>query len=453
MSTIVLLISSFAIVIVILAFVNYRLALALYISYQILVPYLNINIGVASLTFATINLLLLFLFIFMFIQMKIPIDFTIIKPYLIFMLLLLFFIPLQGQTPIFYQFHAWRSNLMANAILPLILWNMILFDQKFLKYLTYSLMISILISCVYGLVLTRLNGINPYMVAILPLEGKEFDTDASVERASLRNITYVQSTFGHPMAFGIFLLIAFIYIFIKLKESPNLMYWIIMITISLNIVFAGVRSTFMGFLVGILYYLFSIRKFKVTIVILVVFSIFFIFVNRTEEVSKYFSFETLFESSNNSFYGSSINLRLEQLNGVLEEFYNNFFIGKGYYWHGYYLEKHGIHPVMLAFESLLFAILLDNGIVGIFIWIYFVFSMIKLNNKIVHQKSNSVLINSLLILYLAYTMFTGDYGYMRFYLIFHAIILATIIKTQNNGFKKGKSNSNLFTTISPFGRK
>lgn len=453
MNLIIFLVSTMAVVILLLAFVNFRLAVSLYVAYQILVPFLDIKIGGVPLSYNLVNLILLIVFLFLFRQKKIPIDFSVIKPFLIFMGLFLIFIPFQDDTPLGFQFQAWRSNLMLGAILPLIIWNMVLYDQKFLKYLGFTLMISILISGLYGLFLTQMNGVNPYMISILPMEGKEYELDAYVDSAKIRAISYVQSTFGHPMAFGVFLLSAVIYVIYMMKKSDSKIYWVLTGVVILNILFAGVRSTILAAFLGLVYYLINIRKIKLTLSIMVLFVIFLAIVSTNETLSKYFAISSLSESNTNSIVGSSVEGRIEQFMGVFKEIQNSPIIGKGYSWNGYYLVTYGNHPIMVAFESLLMVIILNNGLIGILIWAYFIIATFKLNKKLIRQKSSYLLLNTSLVLYIAYTMFTGDYGYMKFYMMFYAIVLATMVKLQNYEFKKSKSNRNLFTTIPPAGGK
>lgn len=66
---------------------------------------------------------------------------------------------------------------------------------------------------------------------------------------------------------------------------------------------------------------------------------------------------------------SSIALRLEQLQGTLNEINTHFLVGKGYGWNNYYLSTHLTHPVILAFESLVFVVLCNSGILGACVWI------------------------------------------------------------------------------------
>ena len=442
-----------ALAILILAFVNFRFAVSLYVAYQILVPFLDIKIGGIPLSYNLVNLVLLVVFLFLFRQKKIPIDFSVIKPFLIFMTLFLIFIPFQNETPFGFQFTAWRSNLMLGAILPLIILNMAKYDPKFLKYLAWSLVVSIIISGLYGLILTRLNGVNPYMMSILPMEGKEYELDSYVESASRRAVSYVQSTFGHPMAFGIFLLSSVIYTIYMMKKTGKRLYVILTAILILNILFAGVRSTILAAVLGLIYYLINVRKIKLTLFIAFLFVLFVTVISTNKDLSQYFAISSLYESSPSSIVGSSVEGRTAQFMGMFKEIQNSPIIGKGYGWNGYYLVTYGNHPIMVAFESLLMVIILNNGIVGLFIWAYFIFATFKQNKKLIKQKSNYLLLNTLLLLYLLYTMFTGDYGYMKFYMMFYAIVMATMTKLQKYEFKKSKSYRNLPATVPPAGGK
>jgi len=450
MNLIILIVSALAIVILIMAFIRFRVAVLLYVAYQILVPYLDINIAGVTLSYNLVNLVLLMGFLYNFIGKGIKIDFSVVKPFFFFMLLFLVFMPFQRDVPLSFQFNAWRSNFMLGIILPLIIWNMALYDDKFIKHLTTTLIISIVISCVYGLVLTQLKGVNPYMISVLPMHGGEFALDSNIKSMNQRIISYVQSTFGHPMAFGIFLLSAIVYLFFLIRKTNKRIFWIIAFIVILNILFAGVRSTIMAAFVGLVYYLIKVRQLKLTLVISLIFIIFLVIVSTNESLSKYFSINALFES-NNAVAGSSIEGRISQFKGFYNEIINDIIIGKGYSWNGYYLTNFGNHPTMLAFESLFMIIVLNNGIIGLFIWGYFILDTFRINKTLLQNKEDYYLINVLLILYLAYTFLTGDYGYMKFYMMFYAIIFASIIKFKRDEIKKSEDNSNLPAPVSPAG--
>ncbi len=388
-----------------LAFLNFKLAVALYVAYQILVPFLEVKIFGIPMSYNLVNIVFLFVFLFIFIHNKIRVDFKILKPYLIFMLLFLFLIPFQKETPTSYQLHLWRSGLMNGAILPLIIWNITKHDKKSLKYIVISLTIAIFISGIYGLLLTQMKGVNPYLLSLASesYNPKSFEGSSTTTRL----LVYVQSTFGHPMAFGVFLMCALVFSIFWLKKTNKKVYYTLAILVVLNIIFCGIRSTILASMVGLFYYLINERSFKLVLYLSIATILFVILVSFNETLSQYFSISILSEKTS-AIQGSSIEGRMSQFAGMVKEVQNSLVIGKGYGWTSLYLETYGRHPQMIAFESLLMIVLLNTGIVGVFFWIYFVLATFKVNKSIVKIRSDYLLLNILLILYISYTLVTGD---------------------------------------------
>ena len=114
---------------------------------------------------------------------------------------------------------------------------------------------------------------------------------------------------------------------------------------------------------------------------------------------------------------------MEQLQGCFHEIRNNPLFGKGYSWTGYYEQNFGDHPVMLAFESLVYVILCNSGFVGVVIWTFFLIKLFRNTVKITKNKAIVISAITLTTYYLAYSTITGDYGYMKYLILFYIIIL------------------------------
>ena len=114
---------------------------------------------------------------------------------------------------------------------------------------------------------------------------------------------------------------------------------------------------------------------------------------------------------------------MSQMEGCLIEIKNNPLFGKGYGWTGYYEKNFGDHPIMLAFESLAYVVLCNSGFVGVIIWIVFIAMYLKKAKLFLKNKDlcNSAI--TLMVYYVAYSMITGEYGYMKFLVLFYTFIL------------------------------
>jgi len=181
----------------------------------------------------------------------------------------------------------------------------------------------------------------------------------------------------------------------------------------------GVRSAIGAVMVGFICYLLLVRKIKMVIIGLFIYILFIQLITFIPGMEEYINSMTEY-NKDATVKGSSIELRLEQLNGGLNEIRNNYIFGKGYGWTDYYLTFR-VHPTMLAFESLILVILCNNGFIGFFIWGIMILNYIRnLRNKFF--KNDKAILISLLVTYLVYSVVTGEYSYLKYFLIFYSII-------------------------------
>jgi len=429
MNLITSIVSISALLILILSLINFRLSIAFYLAYIVLVPFLDVSFWGINLSYNLFNLIFLLIFLFHYkIKKNIKLDFHPIKPLLLLMFPLLFLTLFQTDTPLGFQLNVFRADFMKSFILPLIIWNVVLNDKKSLNYFLWSLIISIGISTIYGIFLTQLSGVNPYLISVLPLNGSEFDTETMISRGQGRLFGYIQSTFGHPMTYGLFLALSLVlFIGVKIKTEKKL-YWIIISLIIINMIICGVRSTILASLIGLIYYIFAIKKFKLLIITTLFTLISYIIIINNSELSNILSVFIEGGANNSTIKGSSIELRMSQLFGSFDEIKYCFLQGKGYGWNGYYMIQNGAHPVLLGFESLVFIIFTNSGLIGIFLWIGFIYAVLNTNRKILLNRNHILIIDVLLITYIAFACFTGEYGYMRIFMIFYVLMLAFLMK-------------------------
>ena len=131
---------------------------------------------------------------------------------------------------------------------------------------------------------------------------------------------------------------------------------------------------------------------------------------------------------------SNILLRFNQL---ISCFYvtDNLYFGNGYNWASYYLQTFGDHPLLFAFESKIFSVLCNSGLIGGVIWIMFLFCMYKYQTDLFKKGFDRYRI--LLCFFWAfqsYICFTGDYGYTYFWLLFYSFFIVNmrILNANNN---------------------
>ena len=133
------------------------------------------------------------------------------------------------------------------------------------------------------------------------------------------------------------------------------------------------------------------------------------------------------KGSNELANGSNFSMRTNQLLAAFREMERNPIIGNGYSWHCYYLQTFGDHPELLAFESLVFTILCNSGILGVVVWGGYLFFLCFLPFYYLERKEDIYTIVSYVFYYIAFACVTGDFsGY--FFLWFYIIMFCLSYK-------------------------
>lgn len=412
-----LILSIWLILIILLAFFNIKSCICLYTAYLILVPFLNINISGINLQYNLVNTLILLGFILKYHKRLKNIDYQLFKPFIFLFAFYLILIPFQ-KFSLSYSLNAWRYNIMSSVLFPFVIWNVYKFDNSLYKPLKYTFITCISIALVYGLVLISMPGINPYLMMIMPINGKEFN-DLYAFAGDGRVFGRISSVFGHPMTFGLFLSLSSVYLYHIRKSLKYNVGLILLLLCLLNILFCGVRSAIGGTIIGFTVYLILSRKIKLALSIILIVICLMSIVQLIPGMDNYVSSITDFDNKKQSINGSSIDMRIEQLDGALNEIETCPFVGKGYGWVEYYKETKGDHPILLAFESLIFVSLCDNGFFGIIAWILSIYLCYKQSR---HYKEKWKIIFTLYVTYIAYSCITGEYGYLKYTMIFYAIL-------------------------------
>lgn len=439
MQYIILGIFLFASIIVLLAFFNLRLSIALYVSYMILVPYLQFNVAGVSLSYNLVNTILLLSFFYQCRIKKRPINYKLIIPFLflfLFSFILTFF---EYDTPSEIQFNYLRITFMQTCIVSLIIWNVSKYDSRLLEYIKWALIISIFIACIYGLFLMKLGGVNPY-TSFLSLYFDVNDSAMVLEdfesRLSFSTAKNIQSTMSHPMRWALNLcFLTILFIVFSIKEKSKL-YWIIIVLMLFNLLISGVRTGIASLGIAGVYYLLINRSFKSIFLAAIVLITLNIIVSSNEDLSNIFDSFTDIKGTKSDIKGSSITMRLEQLEGCFKEIENKELFGKGYGWTSYYKSIKGDHPVILAFESLVFVILCNNGIVGLFVWGIFFMLLFKLHRKILRFKIDILYMDIMVLVYLSFAIGTGEYGYLPIFSIYYSVLFAYLFYYQSAETKR-----------------
>lgn len=436
-----LFLTGWLIAIIVLCFIKLKWAVALFIAYIMLVPYINLGLPGLGTGDNLIRLIMLLCCCKEIIRSRLRFCFRPLIPFLLYFMVCFLLIPFQDGVPMGHMLTEWRKDVMNVLFLPIVIWNTMLIDQTSVKLFRNTMLICILIAIGYGLFLTQLNGVNPYVMLILTFIDSSQDYESYYEAAgSGRLFGRISSVFIHPMSFGLFIGLSFIYLFFLINFQnfkKGLIYLLLILATFIMAVLCGVRSVLGGLIVAFLYYFIVGRNYKGMFIAILGGLLGLAILSMIPELSDYVTSIADVKNEKGTVGGSSIEMRLAQLGGAIEEASSNPLFGLGYGWTNYYQSINGDHPICLAFESLIFVIICNSGIMGIFLWLYMVMRFFKINKSFKLRKL--FVINSLMVFYISYSCITGEYAYMKTFLIFYTLMIGeSFFYSNNQSFKINK---------------
>jgi len=408
-----LLIYGWIFVILLLMLINEQKGIALFIPYVILMPFYN----------PTILYVVVFIF-YLFAKFRKHelhlSDITPFKPLLLYFLLFFCLIPFQSLTPKGVQVNFFYNDFFTVMTLPIIMWWEMKTDGSSFLLFRKVILICILIVAIYGLFLTLTPGSNPYLYFLMESIGLDNAQDLQeyTDAGDGRLFGRISSVFIHPMTFGLFMGLSLTYWLSVSNYQRDRRFYVISTILVVMIVLCGVRSALAALFVVAIVYLFFVRKLKLSLrsMLFMLFGIYLIM--QIPFLSTYIG--SIFGGSNDDVSGSSLEMRLMQYAGCLDEFMDSPLLGKGYGWHKFYISEYGDHPILLAFESLVYVVLCDGGLLGVLIWIGFIVYMCIVAKLNLGQNYAFVLM--LLSFYFFYSCITGEFGYMKYFMFFYILL-------------------------------
>ena len=431
MNIFVLLQSVWIVLILFLAFYRFKYGLASYLLYMMLVPYMQISLGGISLQWNFVNILIVVAYILECSKKKSKISWKPFLPFIFYFAFFLVIMLFQEAVPFSYAINRWRLDAMNVLVVPFLLWNEIYRCPETLRLYRKTMLVAISIASVYGLFLTTMPGLNPYVDILSAFNGAEFNESYAAAEGTGRLFGRISSVYVHPMTFGLVLGLGLIYIYGIRESQRKYVIYILAAVMALDIVFCGVRTVIVAICIAAAYFFMIGRKYKLMLGVLLIVVLATLILPSIPGLDSYLGSLTDLQGKSDAVQGSSLDMRITQFNGCLKEINNCPFFGKGYNWNGYYQVMYGDHPVILAFESLIFMVVCNSGFIGVCFWVFFIIYIHKTTKKIC--SSNLVLLDSILVFYVSYSIITGDYGYMAKYVLFYVLLLAENKKNIYNG--------------------
>lgn len=418
------------ILILILFFVKFRIGLCAYIAYIILIPYCNLQIGGLSFSWNLVNTALFLAYCIDCSRKCGKIQFAY-KPFIPFFVLyglLAAEMPFQDGVPFSFAINSWRLDLF-NLILPIVLFSVSQYDNRICKYTFVTMVFACIIVVVYAFSLIPLQGINPYVMGMAEVNNAEILESQFGEQAN-RLMLKISSVFTHPMIFGVFLGMALVYFFTCFSNKRNIISLCVMAGLLSCIFFCGIRTPIAALFITVTMYLLIRRNFKSFFFVFVIGIIGYFIIIQIPELAE--TILSIADRGSSEVGGSSLEMRLEQLDAAFDEVRNCMMFGKGYAYTSYYWSIHGTHPRLYSFESLVFVILCNYGLMGFLIWGLMFYKLFKISKQI-GVKSLGIFIILLITYYISYTCITGEYGYIKYLLLFYALLLINRPRNTNIG--------------------
>ena len=401
-----------------LAFVKLKWALALYIIYIVCVPYCNLKFMGFTLGLNLINIVLFAALIVDSFKCRYKIRVKEMYPFVLFFIFTFVMMFVQNKTPLSDQYTEWKGDVLKTLIAPIAIFSIARWDPSVIKWLKWGLIIAMLISGIYAVYLLFMpSGINPYLILMSELNDVEYNMAYSDDAG--RVIQRIFSTFSHPMMWSLFLCLFLITFWNLKKDTPNLFFYGLLGLDIIDLVFCGVRTGIAALFVVVAYVIWKYKKFKYFLYA-VGFGIFFLFaLSFNDKLYDYF-YSTV-NSSKTENKGSDLDMRITQWEGCLEEVGSNVLTGNGYRYTSYYESKFGPHPKAYTFESLIFVIYTNWGVLGFLLWGVMFYMIFKQNHSRFRRKWYSIHLDALLLLYIIFSTVTGEYHFLSWFALFYAI--------------------------------
>lgn len=412
---------------IIISFFDIKIGVAGYLAYTILVPIPYITMGGFHLGDNFVRFAFLFALLYDILLKKHgKLEWKPIIPFIGYFIIILCIIPFQTETSFGWNLNSWRVQMMSTLFVPFMVLNVLKTYPRYIKIYRYVFLTTILIAAGYGLFLTTTSGLNPYILLVIQQTGTADDLayfqDYFIAEDQGRIFGRISSVFKHPMSFGLFLGLASVYLFSLRNRMNKIIIAILGAMVIVDVMVCGVRSCIGGIICAVAFYFIFGRNYKVALGIIVVSYIGYQIVLQFPDLATYLGSIADIQNQNEVVKGSSVEQRLTQLEGCLKEIKDCPIVGKGFGWVSYYKTNFGDHPVILAFESLIFVVLCNNGYLGILLWILLIVAISRFNHK--GGFKEPVVLDCLLVFYISYSCITGEYGYMPIFLTFYMLMIA-----------------------------
>ena len=306
------------------------------------------------------------------------------------------------------------------------------------KTLFILILCNIVYSCVFEIVF-RMNYAGVPLYVLLGMDNSDYVVDMiNVQRGIID--FRLQSIFGHPISLGqYYLLIVPIFLRKHIQLSKNMRLFTVFV-LSLCIVLSGTRGAI--FPLFLILGLYAIKNQKnqgpriyIFIPLLILLYV-FIPLQSQRIIDKYFDSLITYvqfwdddKQAKSEITGSSLSMRLDQISAAQHEIKDNKLCGRGRTYREYYQNKNGqLHPELLGYESFILLKLVEQGWIGLFLFVFLIIYMYKILRR---ERCNAYILALLFIAYFSSILMTGIRPFSFLILGMSGIVIATSNKSKN----------------------
>ena len=406
-------------------FVDIKIGISLYLFYFILVP-LDLPMLFTSTNTVFHIFLLLSLMVHAGKNKRQVTSSKIFKPFLpIILLYVVFFLftPFQEYVPFGRELQVWQNEMRIYFILPVVMWYVANINPTSVRYFNVSVLAASLVVLLYGLFLMQFEGFNPYVMYLASKSDITLSDTILEINEQFRYIRRVSSVFMHPMNYGLFLTLLTCFL-LAIRNNLNKTLFLVFITLDIVCLFyCGIRTPLVAFFFAVLTYLFFIRNFKIAASVLTLGILGFLVISYIPELSG--TIDSIY-NEDSEMGGSSIEMRIDQLNGCFKEIADCSLFGKGFEWSMYYLGQNGSHPTIITFESVIFRVLCNWGIVGLILYVLAYIRFTANTYKMMPNADNKAMSVAFIFAFLIYCIGTGDYQYTTLFMLFYSMFIINL---------------------------
>ena len=303
-------------------------------------------------------------------------------------------------------------------------------DEQSIKCFNWVVLIGGLAIIGYG-IFNYITAFNPYMAYVALVADLDVDMSNAFQEEQ-RGILMgrVSSTFVHPLHLGQCALLLFSYSFYQLRRKVNMiLLWVYLLGLILMCVLCGSRSAIFPMVLIPAIYVLHMKRTKVMRYIILFFMAIMISYPMLPKQTRA-TIEGLVlvwneKAANKAdIRGSSIEGRLEQIEAAFRIIKDNPLFGKG---EGY-VNTYGFrHPEMLGYESIILRYLVEGGIVGLIVFLWFYFQSYKLLLSYCKKREEKAEVHSLCFSFFVSILLTGiSYSFYTLYMIFYFATLNSL---------------------------